>query len=210
LAVVRDMATTPGRLVNPLNMDAAGQFLTFTLPYVLLSFAYFVYFEGKYGMSLGKRHVGLKVLRENGAALGYYGAFMRTLTFDVFTSSATMKLAAVLQLASGLMVVAGKKRKALHDLVCGTVVVSKKLPRIHRLHNKAILSMAGFSAAAVLANKYAPGFADKRDELVFLVVALTCLVVARAVKRDAAKIFWYGLFLALAALLFVFVLTRLG
>ncbi len=69
-------STLPLKSVTPtLSMDAKIVFLAV----ILLHVAYWVFMEGKFGASIGKAIVGIRVVRENGSKIGYGKALSRNL-----------------------------------------------------------------------------------------------------------------------------------
>jgi uncharacterized RDD family membrane protein YckC len=78
-------------------------------------FIYFPLLEGRFGQTLGKRLLGLRVLRENGLPIGYKEALLRRLSFyfDIFPFDAAF-------------VFFTEKRQRAFDIVARTVVISER------------------------------------------------------------------------------------
>ena len=83
----------------------------------VLWFAYFVYFEGKRGQTLGKRLMGVVVVREDGSPCGYGAAAVRTFTRLVDG------IGVVPYLVGLIVVLVTDRNQRLGDLLAGTVVV---------------------------------------------------------------------------------------
>lgn len=79
-----------------------------------VSAGYTIFLHGKYGATLGKRAVRVKVVRANGQAIGYSKATVRY--FAEFLSSFTL-------LIGYLMAAFDEERRALHDRICDTRVI---------------------------------------------------------------------------------------
>jgi uncharacterized RDD family membrane protein YckC len=91
--------------------------LSYIIP-MAIGIWYYTYFTGspKHQATLGKKAVGLKVIRSNGEALTYKRAAGRY--FATWLSSMILGI-------GYLMVVWNKEKEALHDLICDTRVVKK-------------------------------------------------------------------------------------
>jgi len=84
----------------------------FLLPafYILIGWA-------RYGKTLGKKVCGLRIVRENGAPLGFGGALIRMLGY---------MLSSLIFGIGFLMVAFTDRKRGLHDMVAGTVVVRER------------------------------------------------------------------------------------
>lgn len=96
------------------GMVTAIQSTTSSVLHNILSIAYSVFMIGKYGATLGKMAMGIKVIRSSGAPFGYmlalgrwFAQILNVLTF----------------LVGYLMAIWDKEKRGLHDRVCGTRVV---------------------------------------------------------------------------------------
>jgi uncharacterized RDD family membrane protein YckC len=80
-----------------------------------LILGYFTLLEGRFGTTLGKRLIGLRVLKENGLPIGYKEAFLRRLSyyFEFWPVDA-------------LFVFFTEKRQRAMDIVARTIVVVDK------------------------------------------------------------------------------------
>ena len=103
----------PRAFLSDMSAWAAGGALA-----LLANFAYFTVLQGRaQGATFGKKALDIRVVRDNGDALGDGLAMARY----------------ALLLLSGLLLVPclapllNRRRKGLHDLVCGTVVIEGKL-----------------------------------------------------------------------------------
>jgi uncharacterized RDD family membrane protein YckC len=79
-----------------------------------ISAAYMIFFMGKFGATPGKMALGIKVVRPDGAALGYPLAVGRY--FSTFVSSLTLCIGYVIAIFD-------KEKRALHDRIAGTRVI---------------------------------------------------------------------------------------
>jgi uncharacterized RDD family membrane protein YckC len=86
---------------------------------VVAGLAYFVYTEGAYGQTLGKRAVGLVVVREDGEPIGYGDALVRNVLRVVDALPAFFLLGSVL-------IVLTDRGQRVGDLAAETVVVETK------------------------------------------------------------------------------------
>jgi len=87
--------------------------LMFGLVLLMFMFAYYVWMHGRWGQTLGKMALGMKVVRTDGDPLGYGGAFLRWLG-SLFS--------AVILMIGYLMAGLRSDKRALHDLVAGSRV----------------------------------------------------------------------------------------
>lgn len=84
---------------------------------------YFTYTVGKYGMSLGKKALNLKIVNADGSAISFKKAFLRY-AFILLYSIPYLGMA--LFIVSVLLVLFDKRKQSLHDKVCKTVVLYKQ------------------------------------------------------------------------------------
>ena len=102
------------------------QSLWFLMLAILFQFVipaiYFTYMVGKYGMSLGKKALNLRIFNEDGSEVNYKKAFFRYLCFFLYSIPF---LGLVLFIVSVILVIVDPKKQALHDKLCKTVVLFK-------------------------------------------------------------------------------------
>jgi uncharacterized RDD family membrane protein YckC len=81
----------------------------------ILWLLYFTYFEGTSGQTLGKRIMGIKVVKESGEQLTPIDAFIRTILriIDGF----------VLYLVGFMLIMVSEKKQRLGDMAVGSIVV---------------------------------------------------------------------------------------
>lgn len=119
LAVVVDLillAVVGGILTAPINaIPRVGASLSGALGAVL-AFAYFVYLEGTYGQTFGKKLLGLVVVEEGGSACDYEAAVVRNLLRYIDWLPAFYLLGVVVMLFSD-------DSQRLGDIVGDTLVV---------------------------------------------------------------------------------------
>ena len=121
LGIVGGLFTAPGALIDGLGdgrfSDAAsGVLFSFGgLAALLVTFAYFAIMEGRYGQTLGKMALGIKVVREDGGTIGTRDAVLRTL-MRIVDSIGSYLVAFVVALVSD-------KSQRLGDMVAKTLVV---------------------------------------------------------------------------------------
>jgi len=77
---------------------------------------YYTYCTGKWGQTLGKYATGIKVVRSDGTPLSYLGSMARF--FATALSELTLGI-------GYLMIAFSPRKRALHDLICGTKVIIK-------------------------------------------------------------------------------------
>ena len=75
------------------------------------------------GKTLGKMIMGIQVVRRDGERIGFGRAALRTLAYTI--SAATLHIGTLL----GLF---GEERRAMHDILSGTVVATDEGVRLHR------------------------------------------------------------------------------
>ena len=92
---------------------AASLILTFVAFLVVFLVGYSVWMHGKWGQTLGKMALGMKVVRMDGSPLGYGGAFLRWIGSI---------LSALILMIGYVMAGLRSDKRALHDLVAGTRV----------------------------------------------------------------------------------------
>ena len=122
LGVVASLLTAPGALVDgwgsgQFSDAASGVLFSFGgLAALLVYFAYFTIMEGRYGQTLGKMALGIKVVREgDGRVPGTKAAVLRTL-MRIVDSIGSYLVAFVVALVSD-------KHQRLGDMVAKTLVI---------------------------------------------------------------------------------------
>jgi len=83
---------------------------------LVISFAYYIYFEGTYGQTLGKMALGLVVVTEDGEPIDFGPAAIRTVLRIV-------DVLPVLYLVGLIVIVVTDRNQRLGDIVADTVVV---------------------------------------------------------------------------------------
>ncbi len=106
--------------------------LAVVLIFLVLPFAYFALLETFWnGQTVGKRVVGIRVIREDGAPVGFFPVVARALTrfIDVLPPALALDV---------VVLVVSRKGQRLGDLLAGTVVVKATFERdFRRLHTRA-------------------------------------------------------------------------
>ena len=122
LGIVTSLFTAPGALIDNWGSGqasdiASGMLFSFAgLAALLVTFAYFAIMEGRYGQTLGKMALGIKVVRESdGQPPGIRAAVLRTL-MRIVDSIGSYVVAFVVALVSD-------KNQRLGDMVAKTLVV---------------------------------------------------------------------------------------
>ncbi|MGB2630568.1 MAG: RDD family protein [Candidatus Omnitrophota bacterium] len=87
------------------------------LALAILTLLYGTFFIGKYGSTLGQKLCKLKVLTAAGGELGYKKAFLRGLAFLLYYLPYITMIFAI-------FAVNDKKKQAIHDKMCQTIVVN--------------------------------------------------------------------------------------
>ena len=87
--------------------------LTLTLSLLAFVVAYSVWMHGKWGQTLGKMALGMKVVRVDGSPLGYGGAFLRWIG---------SLLSAIILGIGYIMAGLRTDKRALHDFIAGSRV----------------------------------------------------------------------------------------
>ena len=99
---------------DPLSMLSIFS-LSFSIKF-LMNLTYYVFFNGKYGATPGKMAIGAKIVNTDGSPISYTKAFARFF--------AEMLSAAIL-LIGYIMAAFDSQKRALHDRICGTLVIKK-------------------------------------------------------------------------------------
>lgn len=85
----------------------------------LISLAYWTYFWGSTGQTLGYRVMRVRAVTMSGEQLGYGWAFLRGLLVNL-----SFAICLVPAIVSLIMMAVTEKHQALHDLILGTTVVN--------------------------------------------------------------------------------------
>ena len=109
------------------SKDVAQHSLPLLVSWILFQFIipiiYFTYTVGKYGMSLGKRALNLKIVNDDGSDINFIKAFLRYAFFFLYSIP---YLGVALFVISVLLVIFDKKKQSLHDKLCKTIVLYKQ------------------------------------------------------------------------------------
>jgi uncharacterized RDD family membrane protein YckC len=104
------------------NPDPAAAFAllgamgVFWSGYFLIVLAYNVWMNGRWGATVGKMAIGARIVNTDGSAIGYGKALGRFFA----------ELLSMMTIYIGYIIAAfDSKKRALHDHICGTVVVAK-------------------------------------------------------------------------------------
>jgi len=109
-------ATLFSAMGNPMNFAPNFAFIgTFAVLNLVLWILYFTYFEGSSGQTLGKKALGIKVVKETGKKLTYTDAFIRTI-LRIIDSLGAYILGLIVILVS-------QKKQRIGDLAAHTIVV---------------------------------------------------------------------------------------
>jgi uncharacterized RDD family membrane protein YckC len=77
---------------------------------------YFPILEGRFGQTVGKRTLGLRVLKENGLPIGYKEAFLRRISYYLEGGL----------VIDALFIPCTQKRQRAFDIVARTIVIREK------------------------------------------------------------------------------------
>ena len=91
-----------------------GAYFTVLFIYTAISFAYYIFFVGKYGATIGKMVLGLEIVLADQSAMDYKIATYRILSEMV--SGMTMNI-------GYLMAAFDEEKRTLHDRICNTRVI---------------------------------------------------------------------------------------
>ncbi len=103
-------------LPNKLRFALEGFSTIFAVSFAL---AYWTYLEGKYGRTVGKKLVDIKVVKTNGAKATYWDAFFRNFTKSQPTTSLLFWIEAII-------LILGKSKQRFSDKIANTCVVRVK------------------------------------------------------------------------------------
>ncbi|MFV9678127.1 MAG: RDD family protein, partial [Methanosarcinales archaeon] len=90
-------------------------FVSFMVLNVLVWLLYFTYFEGTSGQTLGKKIMGIKVVKENGDQPSFMDALIRTI-LRIIDGIA-------FYLVGFIVILVSEKKQRLGDMAAGTIVV---------------------------------------------------------------------------------------
>ncbi|MBN2101925.1 MAG: RDD family protein [Candidatus Aenigmarchaeota archaeon] len=119
LAMPLGLAMVPFAMggVNPYDMFAMmSAWSSFAVLSFLIWILYFTYFEGTTGQTLGKKALGIKVVKENGKKLDFVDAFIRNLLRLIDELPFVYIIGMVLIFVS-------QKKQRLGDLAASTLVM---------------------------------------------------------------------------------------
>lgn len=89
----------------------------------LLIFGYYIFFEIRWnGQTIGKRQLGLRVIREGGYPVRPYNVFIRNLV-------RVLDFMPVFYLAGVISILATKNYQRVGDIIAGTIVVKQRAPQ---------------------------------------------------------------------------------
>jgi len=112
--------------MNSANIALSAEFIrlniSLMLVYLSIYLAYSTVLIGSAGATYGQRALKVKVITETGEELGYKNAFKRALAYLIYNIPYAGFL---LALVSAIMLFNDKKREALHDKMCKTIVVNQ-------------------------------------------------------------------------------------
>jgi len=102
---------------SPAQLFAARSafFVSFMVLNVLVWLLYFTYFEGTSGQTLGKKIMGIKVVKENGDQPSFMDALIRTI-LRIIDGIA-------FYLVGFIVILVSEKKQRLCDMAAGTIVV---------------------------------------------------------------------------------------
>jgi uncharacterized RDD family membrane protein YckC len=101
----------------PTTLDMAalmGAWVSYMIIAAVVNIGYFTYLEGNTGQTLGKKALGIKVVKEKGQ-ITYVDTFVRTL-LRIIDGIA-------LYLIGFIVVIASEKKQRIGDMAAGTIVV---------------------------------------------------------------------------------------
>ena len=113
LPLMRQLAANPGQPINPAVL--LPFYLRFYGLLFVVWFAYYTYFHGRFGATLGKMAIHARVVNADGSPLTYGKALARC--FADMLSAFTLDIG---------YIIAGfdDQKRALHDRICGTRVIA--------------------------------------------------------------------------------------
>jgi uncharacterized RDD family membrane protein YckC len=120
VSAVTWLLTAPILGVNMVREGNFGRQTAADLLGGLVAFLYYVLQHGRWGQTLGKRAMSLRVVREDGGPIGYGQAAWRLL-FAYLISLATCGVGGLIDVA---WILWDRRRQALHDKVARTLVLA--------------------------------------------------------------------------------------
>jgi uncharacterized RDD family membrane protein YckC len=108
-----------------------------TLPSAVSIAVFFIYFVGFWwwrGQTLGKMLIRAKVVRLNGSRIGLLRSLLRFVVYFLYVFLITalgggIIIYIIVGLIASLVIAFTKKKRGLHDLVAGTVVINSRPPK---------------------------------------------------------------------------------
>ncbi len=107
-----------GAIAQASTTDTTGVSVRGGLVALVLYLIYFGYLWSRNGQSIGDMALGIRVVRTDGSLLSIGVALARALL--VYLSFALCLIPAII---SAIMIGAGERKQAIHDVMCGTLVV---------------------------------------------------------------------------------------
>lgn len=105
---------TAQNVTDPLSMLSIFS-ISFSIKF-LMNITYYVFFNGKYGATPGKMAIGAKIVNTDGSPISYTKAFARFFA---------EMLSAFILMIGYIMAAFDSQKRALHDRICGTLVIKK-------------------------------------------------------------------------------------
>lgn len=106
-----------GRAGAPLASQFLGMQLLMNLASIVITLAYSTWMNGRWGATVGKMAIGAVIVNTDGTPIGYGKALARALA-EI--------LSGIILLIGYIMAAFDRQKRALHDQICGTLVVARR------------------------------------------------------------------------------------
>lgn len=111
------VSAAAGRAGAPLPGQLLGMQLLMNLASIVITLAYSTWMNGRWGATVGKMAIGAVILNTDGTPIGYGKALARALA-EI--------LSGIILLIGYIMAAFDRQKRALHDQICGTLVVARR------------------------------------------------------------------------------------
>ncbi|MGH9541923.1 MAG: RDD family protein [Terriglobales bacterium] len=110
-------AAAANRAGAPVASQFLGMQLLMNLASIVVTLAYSTWMNGRWGATVGKMAIGAVIVNTDGTAISYGKALARALA-EI--------LSGIILLIGYIMAAFDRQKRALHDQICGTLVVARR------------------------------------------------------------------------------------
>lgn len=111
------ISTAANRAGAPVASQVLGMQLLMNLASIVVTLAYSTWMNGRWGATVGKMAIGAVIVNTDGTPISYGKALARALA-EI--------LSGIILLIGYIMAAFDRQKRALHDQICGTLVVARR------------------------------------------------------------------------------------